>query len=291
MSYEKIDECEKNCMLFWKEHKDDTECMHCGKSRYVKVINEDGVSVTTKVAVKQLRYIPITPRLKWFFLSEETTKQMRWPKEGKRDSEDSDIMTHLADGEAWQALDSFDLEFPRDPSSVRLGFSTDGFQPHNTDSSPYSCWPVFVMPYNLAPYICLKQGFIFLALVIPGPKESKKQMNVLLQPLFEELKKLWPGVDAYDSHLKCRFNLRVACLWSIHDYLAYGKFAGWCVHGHLNCPVCMEDSDAFRLEHGRKVSFFDYHRRFLPSNHPFRSERRSFLKGKTIRKWLVGPDM
>jgi hypothetical protein len=26
MNYEKIDVCEKNCMLFWKEHKDDTEC-------------------------------------------------------------------------------------------------------------------------------------------------------------------------------------------------------------------------------------------------------------------------
>jgi hypothetical protein len=46
----------------------------------------------------------------------------------------------------------------------------------------------------------------------------------------------------------------------------------------------MEDSDAFRLEHGRQVSFFDCHQRFLPSNHPFRSDRRSFLKGKTVRK-------
>ena len=27
--------------------------MYCGMSRYVKVINEDGASVTTKVAVKQ----------------------------------------------------------------------------------------------------------------------------------------------------------------------------------------------------------------------------------------------
>jgi hypothetical protein len=140
------------------------------------------------------------------------------------------------------------------------------------------------MPYNAPPNICLKQGFIFLALVIPDPKEPKKQMNVCMQPLFEELKKLWPGVDAYDSHLKCQFNLRADYLWSIHDYLAYGKFADWCVHGRLNCPVCMEDSDAFRLEHGRKVSFFDSHRRFLPSNHPFRSDRRSFLKGKTVRK-------
>jgi hypothetical protein len=58
-------------MLFWKEHKDNTESMHCGRSRYVKVINEDGASVTTKVVVKQLRYIPIEPRLKRLFLCRE----------------------------------------------------------------------------------------------------------------------------------------------------------------------------------------------------------------------------
>jgi hypothetical protein len=77
MEYEKIDVCEKNCMLFWKEHRDATECIHCGRYRYVKVRNEDGDSVTTKVAIKQLCYMPITPRLKRLFLSEETVKQMR----------------------------------------------------------------------------------------------------------------------------------------------------------------------------------------------------------------------
>jgi hypothetical protein len=80
MNYKKIDVCEKNCMLFWKEHKDDTECMHCGRSKYVKIVNEDGASVTTKVVVKQLRYMPATLRLKWLYLSEETAKQMRWHK-------------------------------------------------------------------------------------------------------------------------------------------------------------------------------------------------------------------
>ena len=135
---------------------------------------------------------------------------MRWHKEGKRDSKDSDIMSHPADGEAWQALDLFDPEFARDPRSVRLGLSTDGFEPYSTNSSPYSCWPVFIMPYNLPPNKCLKQGFIFLALAIPGPKHPKKKINMFLRPLIEELKELWQGVDAYDSHLKCRFNLRAA---------------------------------------------------------------------------------
>jgi hypothetical protein len=105
----------------------------------VKVVNKDGAYVTTKVVVKQLRYMPITPRLKRLYLSEETAKHMRWHKEGKCDSEDLDIMSHPADSEAWEALDRFNPEFARDLRSVCLGLSTDGFQPYNMTNNPYSC--------------------------------------------------------------------------------------------------------------------------------------------------------
>jgi hypothetical protein len=43
---------------------------------------------------------------------------MRWHKEGKRDTEDLDIMLHFADIEPWEALDCFDSEFARDPPVV-----------------------------------------------------------------------------------------------------------------------------------------------------------------------------
>jgi hypothetical protein len=99
---------------------------------------------------------------------------MRWHKEGIHDSEDADIMLHLADAEAWHTLDHFDPEFKRDLRSVRLDLSTDDFYPHCSNSTVYSCWPVFVMPYNLPHNKCLKKGFIFLALVFLGPKEPKK---------------------------------------------------------------------------------------------------------------------
>jgi hypothetical protein len=64
MDYEKIDVCQNYCMLFWKEHKEEKQCLKCGKLRYVKVVNDDGETVTTEVAHKQLRYMPIAPRLK-----------------------------------------------------------------------------------------------------------------------------------------------------------------------------------------------------------------------------------
>jgi hypothetical protein len=61
MDYEKIDVCRNSCMLFWKEHKDEKQCLKCGKPRYVKVVNDDGETETTEVAHKQVRYMPITP--------------------------------------------------------------------------------------------------------------------------------------------------------------------------------------------------------------------------------------
>jgi hypothetical protein len=46
----------------------------------------------------------------------------------------------------------------------------------------------------------------------------------------------------------------------------------------------MNDFDAFRLQHSKKVSFFDCYRRFFPLSHEFRGDKESFQKGKNVRK-------
>jgi hypothetical protein len=45
----------------------------------------------------------------------------------------------------------------------------------------------------------------------------------------------------------------------------------------------MGDSQAYRLKHSKKETFFDVHRHLLPSNHPFRNDTKSFRKGKRVR--------
>jgi hypothetical protein len=100
MNYQKIDACEDNYMLFWKGHEKTTYCIHCGKSRYAVVLDEDGNEVTTNVPIKQLQYMPITPWLKRLFLNQEAAKQMRWHKEGDHQDQDLDIMVYPSDGEA-----------------------------------------------------------------------------------------------------------------------------------------------------------------------------------------------
>jgi hypothetical protein len=57
MDYQKIDVYPDKCMLFWKDHENDSKCLKCGKSRYVEVGNDDGEMVTSMIAHKQLLYI------------------------------------------------------------------------------------------------------------------------------------------------------------------------------------------------------------------------------------------
>jgi hypothetical protein len=67
-------------------------------------------------------------------------------------------------------LGRFDADFASDVRNVRFGLTTDGFDPFSTNSTPYSCWPIFVVSYNLPPSLYMKYEFMFLCLIIPGLK-------------------------------------------------------------------------------------------------------------------------
>jgi hypothetical protein len=45
------------------------KCRICGEPRFIDDENDDGMTVTTEVARKQLRYMPLIPRLKHLFIS------------------------------------------------------------------------------------------------------------------------------------------------------------------------------------------------------------------------------
>jgi hypothetical protein len=138
--------------------------------------------------------------------------------------ENDQVMVHPSDSEAWKALDDFDADFARDVRNVRIGLAMDGFSPYNMSEASYSCWLIFTIPYNLPPVLCMKYEYMFLCLIIPGPDHPGTNINVMLKPLVEELKQLWEGVEAYDYDQKKKFNLRVAYLWSVHDFRAYNIF-------------------------------------------------------------------
>ena len=97
-------------------------------------------------------------------------------------------------------------DFAAEIRNVRLGLSTDGFQPFGQSGKQYSSWPVIVTPYNLPPWLCMKEQFMFLTVLVPGPKNPKDNLDVFLQPLIHDLNMLWGnGVKTYDVARKKNF--------------------------------------------------------------------------------------
>ena len=75
-------------------------------------------------------------------------------------------------------------------------------------SIAHSTWHVVLMPYNLPPWLCMKQPFSKLALLIDGPSAPGNDIDVYLQPLIEELNDLWiEGIRTYDASKNEMFQL------------------------------------------------------------------------------------
>ena len=133
--------------------------------------------------------------------------------------------------------------------------------------------------------MCMKDEYMFLTVIVPGPRNPKEKLDVFLQPLIAELKDLWDvGVQTYDSFSKQNFQMRASLLWTISDFPAYSMLSGWSTAGKLACPYCMDYSDAFTLTKGGKTSWFDNHRKFLSPDHPFRRNKKGFMKGRAVHE-------
>jgi len=122
--------------------------------------------------------------------------------------------------------------------------------------------------------MCMRPEFMFLSMIIPGPSNPGRNIDVCLCPLIDKLTQLWSfGTLTYDISRKHNFVMRATLMWTINDFPAYGMLSGWSVHGKLASPYCMENNKAFTLRNGGKAFFFYCHRRFLPHNHSYRKNR------------------
>ncbi|XP_078160148.1 uncharacterized protein LOC144555624 [Carex rostrata] len=135
LSHVKIHACPNDCMLYYGDDNISKEqCDVCGHNRF-KQGNQQ--NTTKRLPYKEVRYLPIGPRLLRLFLTSTTAEQMRWHKEGKREKEG--VMVHPADGESWKEFNRLNPDFAADPRNVRLGFCSDGFSPFNMGGRSYNC--------------------------------------------------------------------------------------------------------------------------------------------------------
>src|SRR3954469_7641564 len=211
--------------------------------------------------------------MKRMFRSEKMAEDLRWHFNNK--SNDGK-MHHPVDSVTWEMVNDKWESFAAEPCNLRLGLSTDGFNPFSMLSSKYSCWTVLLVTYNLSPELCMKKENIMLKLLNPGPKQPENDIGVYLQPLIEDLQLLWhDGVKVYDAFSKSIFNLRAILLWTINDFPAYGNLAGCCTKGKMACPLCGKNTNYKWLSYSRKFSYMG-HRKFLPPAHPYREKKAWF---------------
>ncbi|XP_066375146.1 uncharacterized protein [Miscanthus floridulus] len=279
MPYEPIHACPNGCVLFRGDHKKATHCPKCKASRFVEVDGSDGKKKQSKIPEKVLRYLPFLPRIQRLYMIEESAKQMTWHKNGKRYSPDK--MIHPSDGDAWKHFDDMHPGKAMEARNVRVALATDGFNPFGMMAAPYTCWPIFVIPLNLPPGVIFEPRNVFLSLIIPG--HPGNNMGVFMQPVWDELQDAWEkGVLTYDRATKKNFTMHVWYQYSMHDFLAYGIFSAWCVHGKFPCPTCKAAVMFTWLNKGSKYSSFDRHRQFLPNNHEFKRDIKHFTKGVEV---------
>jgi hypothetical protein len=136
-----------------------------------------------------------------------------------------------------------------------------------------------------------------IVLLIPRKElMNNGNIDVYLAPLVEELQELWRRVDAWDVACPIgskRFTLHGILMRAIHDLLTYGLLSDQVAKGYKGCPTYGPNTS---FHHSRALgkTIYCQHRKWLPLNHPFRSNSCE-LDGKVERKplppILTGPEV
>ncbi|XP_010506933.1 PREDICTED: uncharacterized protein LOC104783481 [Camelina sativa] len=130
MGYQKIHACVNDCCLFRKKLKKVDTCPKCKSSRWKT--NMHTGEVKKGVPHKVLRYFPIISRLKRMFRSEKVDVDLRWHFNNK--STDGKLR-HPVDSVTWKSMNDKYPSFIAEQRNLRLGLSTDGFNPFNMKNS------------------------------------------------------------------------------------------------------------------------------------------------------------
>jgi hypothetical protein len=141
-----------------------------------------------------------------------------WHKEVKSEA---GMMRYVQDSPAWNHVDETWPSFASEPRNVRMVLAMDGVNPHKLMRKPNSIWPVLLINYNIPPWLAMKKNYVMLALIMPGPK-APKNPDVCLQPLIDELLRLWEEVLCYDvtqaHENERRFILHAMLVGTITDW-------------------------------------------------------------------------
>jgi hypothetical protein len=197
---------------------------------------------------------------------------------------------HPADRSKLRAINyKYKNHFAKEIRNIRFSWSMDGMCPFNMVSSKHSIWHVTLCIYNLPPWLCIKRTYIMMPLPIQGPKQPGNDIDVYLEPLVDDLMKLWHhGVRVWDEYKREHFTVKAMLFVTITDLPGLGSLSGQVTKGYKGCVVCLDDTDARWLSNTKKLVYMG-HRRFLSITHIIGTRNPLMVKGGTfnsrVPKW------
>ena len=106
-------------------------------------------------------------------------------------------------------------------------------------------------------------------MIISRPRQPGNDIDVFLEPLIEDMKKLWEdGVKMMDVSLKKELTLKAIIFVTTTNYLGLFSLSGQ-IKGKLGCVVCI-DGTCYTYLSASKNMVYMRHRRFLVKKHRYR---------------------
>jgi hypothetical protein len=139
--------------------------------------------------------------------------------------------------------------------NIRFALSTDGMNPFGENRTVHSTWSIILTMYIISTWLCHKRKYLMLSILIQGPKQASIDIDVLLEPLMEDMTKLRnEGVSMWDQYQQEYFTLKAIIFICIHDALG-----GFIVLGQTKrksgCLVYVNGTASVYLTSSRNLVF------------------------------------
>lgn len=188
------------------------------------------------------------PNLTYCYLGLETSLQVLlekpkfftdcelWRSRKVSDGEMKDVY----DARIWNEFLHYNGEpFLLEEGNLAFILNLDFFQPYK--HVQYSLGAIYMSVLNLPRGIRYKQENTILVGLIPGPHEPEHDLNTFLEPLLQDLLKLWNGYELYVASSNCKKKIRGALLCVACDLPAGRKTCGFLSYtAHLGCSRCLK---------------------------------------------------
>jgi hypothetical protein len=148
--------------------------------------------------------------------------------------------------------------------------------PFGKNKTVHSTWPVILAMYNLPTWLCM------LPILIQCLKRAGTNIDVFLEPLMEDMAKLWnEGVRMWDQYQQEYFTLYAIIFVCIHDAPGGFTLSGQTKGKSGADPVCVDGAASMYLPSSGKLVYMR-HRGVLPRKHKYRNMKMHF--DNTVQK-------